>query len=122
MWKPRPPSLPPARRNSPHCLVSQHHWPPLIAKLRSQGLVHLDCLLIPVEHLPMYSVAIFLQRDTRDRSQQCLPNSSLAKLRPYEKILEKQTGPRPCRIISKEKSVSRCLLSPLSNQRPNFWL
>src|SRR5712672_2039037 len=68
----------------------------------------------------MYSVAIFLQRDTRDRSQQCLPNSSLAKLRTYEKILEKQTGPRPCRIISKEKSVPRRLLIPLGNQRAKF--
>src|SRR5271155_461901 len=104
-------------RQSPQCVVRQQNRPPPVAELRAQRLVKLDRLLIPVEHLPMHSVTMFLHCNARDQSQQSLSNPPAAKLFAHKQIFQNQPPTRPRRVVAKEKSVPRRLAIPLGDER-----
>src|SRR5207245_2350738 len=93
---------------------------PLIAKLRTQRLVHFNRLLIPVEHFPMNAVAVFLDGNPRHCRQQLFSDSSPAKLFAHKKILQKQSWPRPSRIVIEDEGIPGRLPLPLGNQCAEF--
>src|SRR5580698_1336317 len=90
---------------------------PLIEKFSPQRFVKFDRLLIPLDYLPLHSVAIFLHRNARYESQQRLPNPSAAKQITHKQILQIQSPPHPGRVTAEKEGISRRLRIPLRNQR-----
>src|SRR5580692_9886601 len=104
-------------RQAPQRIIDQKHGAPLIAKSRTHLGVQLDRLLVPVEHLPVYSVTVLVDRNARDRSQQCDSNAALAECLPHKQVFQKQSATRPCRIVSQKNCVYCRTPSPLGDER-----
>lgn len=96
--------------------ASQQYRRPAIAKLRSQSLVQLDRLLVPVKHFPSHPVTLFLNRNVRHLRKKRPSDPAFAKLFSYKQIFQEHPTASPRGKVGEEERISRRMPVPLSDQ------